>query len=43
MVPEAPARPRAEVPMVAEAPARPRAYFADGARASRTTKGLGCR
>ena len=29
--------------MVAEAPARPRAYFADGARASRTTKGLGCR
>ena len=28
---------------MAEAPARPRAYFADGARGSRTTKGLVCR
>ncbi|KAK8264698.1 hypothetical protein V6Z12_D12G126900 [Gossypium hirsutum] len=43
MVPEAPARPSAEVPIVAEAPARLRAYFADGARGSRTTKGLVCR
>ncbi|KAK8283456.1 hypothetical protein V6Z12_D08G096000 [Gossypium hirsutum] len=42
-VSEAPAHHSTEVPMgpvVAEAPARPRAYFADGARGSRTTKGL---
>ncbi|KAK8283462.1 hypothetical protein V6Z12_D08G096600 [Gossypium hirsutum] len=53
MAPEAPARPRAyprlpyilatEVPILPEAPAHPSHQGADGARESRTTKGLFCR